>query len=290
MIISAARSNESTAYLTISELAAKSVYQEVILTPKPGLVDRMNSGSHDDMNLPLFMSGIAAIAPWFQFFMARGSETARLDARQTFSAIRPVGLACEQAMFKATGGVNTHKGEIFSLGLLCAAAGRLETCRKPVNRRSLCIEVSRMCAGLVSRELISRDDVKTKGERIFKEFGFTGARGEAESGFITARHYAIPAWQAAIRAGYSNQEGMLRALLSLLANNTDTNIVSRGGLKGLRYVQRYASRLLRIKSLTGDRLQQALIHMDNALIKKHLSPGGSADLIAVTYFLSYFPE
>ena len=99
---------------SIAWLAAEAMYREARLTPKPGLVDGENNGAHRDMNIALFMASIRAVSPWFPRFFAQGKATADLPAPQTLLAIRPTGLACEQAMFKATGGVNTHKGGIFS--------------------------------------------------------------------------------------------------------------------------------------------------------------------------------
>ncbi|WP_343711091.1 triphosphoribosyl-dephospho-CoA synthase CitG [Kosakonia radicincitans] len=289
MTISAIRNEPFTHELNIAELAAEGMYREVILTPKPGLVDRHNNGSHIDMDFNLFMSSIAAIAPWFALFVAKGRQTAKQEPRQTLLAIRPVGLACEQAMFRATGGINTHKGGIFSLGLFCSAAGRLKGKGEAINRRALCREVSLICAGMVSRELKHNGDAKTKGEQLFRDYGFTGARGEAESGFATVRIHGLPVWENAINAGYSPEESLLRVLLSLMAHNPDTNILARGGLKGLRYAQRYAARILRIKHFTGNRFRQALLNMDKAFIARNLSPGGSADLLAVTWLLANFP-
>lgn len=289
MPISAIKTEPHIHDINVADLAAEAMSHEVMLTPKPGLVDCNNNGSHADMDLALFISSIAAIAPWFALFIAKGTQTAKQNPTQTLLSIRPVGLACEQAMFRATDGINTHKGGIFSLGLLCSAVGRLKGKGDAINRRSLCREVSQICAGMVKREMKKGGDAKTKGEHFFKTYGFTGARGEAESGFMTVRKYGLPMWEKSIQAGFSPEESLHRALLSLIAHNPDTNLLSRGGVKGLHYAQRYAARLLRIKNLTGNRFRQALLNMDNAFIARNLSPGGSADLLAITWLLSHFP-
>lgn len=289
MTTSLARCNAPDAQQPFAEMAAEALYREIRLTPKPGLVDRVNSGAHKDMDFALFMSSIAAIAPWFSTFFNVGRETARLAGPQTLRAIRPTGLACEQAMFNATGGVNTHKGGIFSLGLLCAAAGRLTQRQEILTQRSLCEECSAICTGIVERELKSRGVAKTKGEQQFKAYGFTGARGEAESGFATVRYAGLPHFETALRRGASEDEALLSMLLGLMASNPDTNLVSRGGTKGLNYARRYSQRLLKIKRLTRDKLVNALLKMDAEFIKRNLSPGGSADLISVGWLLSQFP-
>ena len=190
--------------------------------------------------------------------------------------VRPAGMACEQDMLNATGGVNTHKGGIFSLGLLCFAAGRLQGQNRLVTSDNVCRTVSEICQGLVSRELHHTPHPSTAGERQFQQFALTGARGEVESGFATIRRFVLPHWHAE-----QGERRLHHALLRLMATNNDSNLVSRGGIAGLRYVQSYAQNLLN-NGWDLTRLQE----MDRALIAKHLSPGGSADLLAVACVLA----
>jgi triphosphoribosyl-dephospho-CoA synthase len=263
----------------VPALAARALRQELDLTPKPGLVDRANSGAHRDMDYALFLASIDAITPWFARFEQAGFDHAHRPAAAQLRLIRPMGIACEQAMFAATDGVNTHKGGIFSLGLLSFAAGRLRGLGWQLSADALCNEVSAICRGLVARELAGRAQAITAGEKQFRDYGLTGARGEAEQGFITVRRAVLPFWQQE-----QGERRLHNALLRLMAVNRDSNLVSRGGLAGLRYVQDYAQQLL----ATGwerDDLRQ----MDQALIARHLSPGGSADLLAVAYVLAMIP-
>ncbi|WP_434638769.1 triphosphoribosyl-dephospho-CoA synthase CitG [Klebsiella sp. I138] len=253
--------------IDVPRLAEEALWQELELTPKPGLVDRLNSGSHRDMDHALFVRSIAAIAPWLSRFTELGSHHAGKPADGQLRLLRPMGIACEQAMYAATGGVNTHKGGIFSLGLLCFAAGRVQE----VTASTLCTEVGLLCQGLVARELAGRGAAATAGERQFQQLGLTGARGEAESGFATVRG-VLPQW---------NGRRLHDLLLRLMAVNPDSNLVSRGGIAGLRYVQTYAQTLL---ASGWDR--RRLLEMDRALIKRHLSPGGSADLLSVAWVLA----
>lgn len=253
--------------IDIARLAEEALWQELALTPKPGLVDKCNNGAHRDMDYLLFTRSIAAITPWFSRFVALGRKHAANPAIDQLRLIRTMGLACEQAMYTATGGVNTHKGAIFALGLLCVAAGRVQE----ITARSLCREVGAMCQGMVTRDFAVQGAIATAGVKQFWQYGLTGARGEAERGFATARHVLMH-WD-----GQSLHELLLR----LMAVNMDSNLVSRGGMSGLRYVQAYARRLLR---QGWDR--RALGVMDKALISKNLSPGGSADLFSVAWLLA----
>ena len=209
--------------IEVPRLAEEALWQELELTPKPGLVDRLNNGAHHDMDHALFVRSINAIAPWLSRFTALGSDYADQPADEQLRLLRPMGIACEQAMYAATGGVNTHKGGIFALGLLCFAAGRV----REVTASNLCREVGILCRGLVARELAGRSAAATAGERQFRQLGLTGARGEAESGFATVRR-VLPQW---------NGRQLHDLLLRLMAVNPDSNLVSRGGIHGLRYVQ-----------------------------------------------------
>lgn len=264
----------------IATLAADALRSEVWLTPKPGLVDSINNGSHSDMDLPLFLRSIDAITPWLHQFYALGQQDFLQPRQAMLMRIRPTGIACEQAMFCATQGVNTHKGGIFSLGLLCTAAGRIHARRQPLTRRGMCHEVAAMTQGLIERELQSCRQPVTAGERLFVTYGMTGARGEAQSGFLTLRRHVLPYWYDE----NNTERRSLNALMRLMAYNPDTNLVSRGGLNGLYFVQNYARRLLK-KGWQKEDLQE----MDRQLIARHLSPGGSADLLAIATVLMAFP-
>ena len=246
----------------------RALLTEVRLTPKPGLVDIRNAGAHRDMDLASFEASTAVVAPWMEKFFIMGHDTANIMPEKVLTMLRPVGMACETDMLAATGGVNTHRGAIFAFGLLSAAVGRLVARGEPVEQHRVCDQVARFCRGLVGRELSASEGKKiSKGEAHFLRYGLSGARGEAESGFRT----------------------LLQTLLHLMAWNDDTNLVSRGGLEGLNFVQQQAQKLLWEGGVLADGGLDALRQLDDELIVRHLSPGGSADLLAVTWFLHGFP-
>ncbi len=308
----------------VARLAQRALLREVFLTPKPGLVDRRNTGAHRDMDLFTFLASARAIAPWFEVFFARGLADCAMPAEAFLPLIRPGGVACERDMLRATGGVNTHKGSIFAFGLLCAAAGRLAGQHRCLSREALCDEVGLMCAGVLDELQRSAGTstaavtstaaataaatasataasataavtgaataAGTAGERLFRRYGLTGARGEAASGFATVRHHALPAFDRLSRDGAGERAALHGALLELLACNPDTNLVARGGLAGLAFMQ---ARALRIRAAGGVRaggFRERMEAFDDAAIARNLSPGGSADLLAVTWFLSRFPS
>lgn len=277
-----------TSVTDVAAFADAALLTEVMLTPKPGLVDRRNSGAHRDMNLQTFLASARAIAPWWPRFVETGYNSCDLPIHAVLPLVRSVGVRCEDAMIHATEGVNTHKGAIFSIGLLCAAAGRLTGRAIELTRDRLCVEVARICLGIVERELDSVIAPRTAGERMFKQYRFAGARGETASGFLLTRSTALPLYERLRIAGVGADRALLHALLHLLAVNRDTNVVSRGGLAGLIYVQNYARRLLDSGGALANDAVDKLAEFDDALIARNLSPGGSADLLAVTWFLAQF--
>jgi triphosphoribosyl-dephospho-CoA synthase len=274
----------------VGRLAEQALRRELDLTPKPGLVDRANSGAHRDMDFATFEASIRAIAPWFRRFFERGLDGCDTDATAFLAQLRRDGRGCERDMFTATGGVNTHKGAVFSFALLCAAAGRLLGRHVGVDAAAVCAEVARLCAGLVAAELDAERDPRTAGERIYRVHGFTGARGEAQSGFATARTHGVAPYLRARAVGDSDEQALHEALLQLMANNRDTNLVARGGPEGLRFVRAEARRLLRCTGGGAANRMTALAAFDVALIERNLSPGGSADLLAVSWFLANLGE
>ena len=109
----------------IGAAAQRALLYEVSVTPKPGLVDRNNSGAHRDMDFFTFLDSICALGGYFRACARWGLTHPETPARQVLAELQTLGMCAEGEMYRATGGVNTHKGAIFSLGILCAAAGML---------------------------------------------------------------------------------------------------------------------------------------------------------------------
>lgn len=273
-----------------SQLASSAMLNEVNLTPKPGLVDMRNNGAHKDMDLTDFYRSAEAIRIWIPYFIEYGMSTHLQPSSDILYGLRPLGMACEASMYKATSGVNTHKGTIFSLGLLATAMGRLVSNQKAVTQQNLCHEVAAMSHGMVMRELEQNNQALTAGQRLYQQHGLSGARGEAESGFQSVLTTSLPVYQSLIAQGIDPQRALLQALLSLMAVNGDTNVASRGGLEGLRWLQQTAQQFLAEGGVMQTDYITKLKEFDRQCIERNLSPGGSADLLIVTWFLAQFPE
>jgi triphosphoribosyl-dephospho-CoA synthase len=278
----------SDRYSCAAQFAQQALLKEVCLSPKPGLVDSINSGAHHDMNFDTFIRSIDAITPYLEQFYCHGQSASNVAEHALLSGLRQIGLACERAMFSATGQVNTHKGGIFAFGLLLGAIGQLEAQQRTVNYQTICQKVAGICRGIVNQELIQKQTVSTVGENLFKQYQLTGARGEAESGYMTVRNIALPAYLDMRQQGYDEETSLLQSLLYLLAYNNDTNLVSRGGMDGLQFVQQAAKALIDKGGMCHHASRANLADLDQQLIARHLSPGGSADLVAITWFLAQY--
>ena len=271
-------------------LALKALIREICLSPKPGLVDMNNNGAHQDMNFQTFIKSISAISSWFENFYHYGKSNANMSTSDFLVNIRPIGLECEKAMFDATNQVNTHKGGIFAFGLLLSTIGKLTQLKLPVTAPIICNEVANICQGMVENELSHNNHHNSVGERLFKQHNLTGARGEAESGYKTVNQISLPVYQKMLNSGYSEESALLQAMLYLLAYNQDTNLVSRGGLEGLKFVHKEARDLINQGGIMQQNGREKMLRLDDELIKRNLSPGGSADLIAVTWFLANYSK
>ena len=280
----------------IGKEAVRALRDEAGLAPKPGLVDPFHSGAHDDMDYPVLLASAEALGPCFAACAAAGRAFAgsgRTDFPALLPLLRPIGLEGEAAMYRATGGVNVHKGAIFCLGLLSAALGILtpEKGRSlPTAGRSLgdeaCHLVGELCSGLVTKELEARlppPGERSAGERLFAKHGFRGARGQAEDGYPLLRTEILPRLRS---SGEPGVEVLLDALLAAMSHLEDSCVLSRGGLEGLAFVRTGAAEALRAGPLKSEARHAALRELDRAFCERRLSPGGSADLLAAGLFLT----
>ena len=277
--------------LEIGALAHRALICEANVTPKPGLVDRENSGAHRDMDLALFCKSADALRPWFSDCARIGLEKRDAAPEQVFARLRKRGIEAENAMFAATGGVNTHKGALFSLGILCCATAMedaVATVHLRLNRAATeartqaILNRAAMLAQPALDDLTALNpmDARTGGEVQYLDSGRTGVRGEAAAGFPHARDCGLPVLKRALQDGATFNEACLHALLALMACVEDSNILRRRGAEALRKVQSRAKALLE-RGLDPDELRR----MNDDFVRENLSPGGSADLLAVSIFL-----
>lgn len=266
----------------IAGLAVKSLVEEVTTTPKPGLVDRRNNGSHKDMTIDTFLASAEALEPFFRDCIAIGAENRLQSSTQVFLLLRQAGLRAETIMYQATGGVNTHKGVIFSMGILCAALGSLWTPGKIPTSLPNLFNVCGKIAEYSVKNDFNTPNQTTAGLRLFRELQIPGIRGETAAGFPSVQNIAIPAFQRAKCQGATQEEAGIYALLHLIVSVQDTNLYHRGGIEGASWAVDSVKKLLNLSKFPT---RSQLETLDDAFILRNLSPGGCADLLAVTYFV-----
>lgn len=273
----------------LGALATNATVWEVYIAPKPGLVDRFSPGAHGDMNYELFLRSARALAPLWAFQGEVGERG--MPPEEAMGLLREHGLIMEQAMFQATGGINTHKGLIYVLSLLLYGAGRALFLKALPTPRTICALGGEPCRNAVAHELhplgtgAPRRPL-THGEALFRSHGVTGVRGEASRGFPSLRRGGAPAFFHSLRQGNSWHDAALDALLVLMELCEDSNIMHRGGYEfwdgPYRRMVRAARRRLRQGASRGEVLED----LDAAFISRRLSPGGAADLLTGTLFLA----
>ena len=269
----------------IASYAVEALLVEAAATPKPGLVDRANNGAHEDMDFFTFQKSAAALAPYFTEFVRAGAGEGR-SLYTLLSELRPIGRAAESAMYARTGGVNTHKGAIFSFGVLLGAAGWISAHGKPLMADAVLNAVRIICAGLCHTDYGGQFDTpQTKGQAAYLTYGLTGVRGEAEAGFPLVWDYALPLYRVRRAKHAPLNDALVDVLLVLMAHNMDTNILGRHDLAMLQRGQEEADRIAKLGGMRTERGRAALQAFDAQLIDAWVSPGGSADLAAVTHFL-----
>jgi triphosphoribosyl-dephospho-CoA synthase len=281
----------------IGALALDALDTELRLDPKPGLVTPRDRGSHPDMDVHTFARSLSALRNYFPAIAAAGAVGA------SFAELQGLGIAAEQAMLAATAGVNTHRGAIFNLGLLCAAAGALAARSILLTPERVCAEVTARYAGGIrasapdaAAALASTAGCRpapspewlaspSHGVKMAARHGAGGARAEAANGFPTVRTIGLPAWQKARAAGMEPTAAGVQTLFALIAVVEDTNLLWRGGAAGLAFAQTRAAAFLARGGVSTPDWRRTADRIGQEFVAQRLSPGGSADLLGATLFL-----
>lgn len=270
----------------IARDACRALLYEVCTTPKPGLVDRANTGSHRDMDIFTFMDSAAALMPYFRRCAECGMNTRGLTPSETFRLIRHEGVIAEREMLAVTGGVNTHKGAIFSMGIVCAALGRLDRSlwKEPA---AVLAECGKIAEGIATKDfsaLKDMSDARTVGEKLYLAYGIRGVRGQAEDGFPAVLNTGLPVLERELAGGASIDRAGSVALLAIISAETDTNLIARGGRQKQLEVTNEIGQLISHYPSPEIPVIEAL---DRSFIADNLSPGGSADLLGMCFMLHF---
>jgi len=255
--------------------AVQALVAEAELTPKPALVDRRGSGAHEDLTLELLLRSAAVLLNTFEA-VADAALAATLNAPLR-ERLGEIGRKGERRMLEATGGVNTHRGAIWSLGLLVAAQAAADT-RDPT-------AIASLAASIASLPDAARDTSDSHGSRACARFGVRGAAGEAQDGFPHVLNRALPALRAARERGAAEWVARVDALLAIMTSLDDTCVLHRGGAAALRAAQDGAAATLAAGGIGTPEGARAFAALEAELLAYNASPGGAADALGAALFL-----
>ena len=260
----------------LADSAVGALTDEATLTPKPGLVDLRGRGAHRDLDWALMCHSAWALHPTFVAMAEAGRSEE--DAQALRETIGHLGRVGEATMMHATGGVNTHRGAIWALGLLVTAAARdpTATSRGIASRAG---ELARCPDRFAPAVTIN------KGAMACRRYGVAGARGEAAANFPHVVDIALPTLRRARAAGAAEGAARVDALLAIVARLDDTCVLARGGNAALAQVQSGAASVLAAGGLASPAGLVAYQTYDARVLALGVSPGGAADLLAATLFL-----
>jgi triphosphoribosyl-dephospho-CoA synthase len=271
-----ALSKEERQAVWLARLCKQALVAEAELTPKPGLVDRRGAGSHNDLSLSIMRRSALAIEPHF-YQMTLISSGAHVS-QQLRERLAAIGRDAERAMYKTTGGSNSHKGAIWVLGLLASAA----SITGPDSTAAAIAETARSIATFPDSATLR---LVTHGHVVAERYGVRGARGEALEAFPHVVHVGLPTLRAKRSGGATESAARMDTLLCIMSRLEDTCVLYRGKTAALEAVRSGARKVIAAGGCGSESGKQRLRQLDGELLALGVSPGGSADLLAATLFL-----
>ncbi len=267
----------------IAQNAVKALLYEVCVTPKPGLVDRADNGAHKDMDIYTFINSSCCLYDYFKECAKKSMLFYDKPVEYIFKQLRYIGKIAEDKMFYNTNGINTHKGAIFSLGVISASFGYMyaNDIEKTIEN---VLSISADMAKNALNDFEGIHTAKTFGEQIFISNNLTGIRGEASKGYPAVKNISYPMLLDMIAKGFDTDTCGIYVLLNLITQVEDTNIIKRVGTENFYKIQQQVKEMLKEKSFD---IKAQASKLNKYFIKMNISAGGCADLLAVTFML-YF--
>lgn len=271
----------------IGHLASMALQAELDTTPKPGLVDCNDNGAHRDMDHALMQRSIQALHPYF----VRLAQLGFTDKQPCHDEIVNIGIEAEREMFKVTGGVNTHKGALFSIGLAAVALAGEAFCRitqaegcgtmayNDVNSK----QIQSLSNSIASLARLFPDTNGTHGSKAKANNILKGALDNAREGYTQLFKAWLPFYIDRIAEG--DNYALHKTLLRIMCDLDDTNIVYRTSMETMQEVKTEARQMLDT-SRNIVNFEAALQAMNTDYIHRNISPGGSADMLSLVVFLS----
>ncbi|WP_371873439.1 triphosphoribosyl-dephospho-CoA synthase MdcB [Massilia phyllostachyos] len=256
----------------VARLAVRSLYVELALYPKPGLVSLVDNGSHDDMTAATFLRSMFSLRRYFLDIAQAGMAGA------PFFELKRLGIAAEARMLRATAGINTHRGAIFCLGMLCAAIGRCQAERTPLTPGAIRAALTTHWAAALGAHSVDTG-TQSHGAKALLRYAASGAREEGARGFPAVFEVGLPALQRTLREGRGMRRARIDALFSLMASISDTNVYHRGGINGALTVRSEARAFVARGGSAAPDWEARALACHRRFVAARLSPGGAADLL-----------
>ncbi len=251
--------------ITMADLAAQAMRQQLDVTPKPGLVDRRSTGAHTDLDYDMMLRAIEAVRPHLVTFGQTGLFVAEKSDREVADVMQKVGEATLDAMFEATGGVNAYKGTVFCLGLFITAYYCLLRRQKPLTAATVSDQIAALSAHIVRRK-------DTHGDWVNESYGVEGALGEAQQGYRVWLKDALPMLRQAKREG---EEELARFFLFIVSKLKDSCLYYRVGAELAENARTIADYVYH--HYDGDNVSAMCSYFERC----HLSTGGSGDIFTL---------
>jgi len=268
----------------VAKLATKALLYEVSISPKAGLVSRLSNGSHKDMDFFTFIDSALSLDNYFSECFIYGQKN-DFYSPNFFKNLRDLGKKAEKDMYQATNGINTHKGTIFSMGIIISVlASYLKEVDK-IDLKILSEKIKTMCSPLLE-ELENINSFATYGEKAFKNYHLTGARGLALSGYNIVLLDGINKLKEFTKI-LDFETSYILLLFYYISILDDTNIVNRANFETLKEIQILCKNLYEenSKSLSKEKIRNEMSKLNDIFIEKNISAGGSADLLILTIFI-----
>lgn len=270
----------------VAKLATKALLYEVSISPKAGLVSRLSNGSHKDMNFFTFIDSALSLDNYFSECYIYGKKN-DFYSPNFFKNLRDLGKKAEKEMYQATDGINTHKGTIFSMGIIISVLASYLKETDEIDLKVLSNKIKNMCSPLLN-ELENTNDFSTYGEKAFKNYHLTGARGLALSGYKIVLLDGINKLKEFTKI-LDFETSCILLLFYYISILDDTNIVNRANFETLKEVQILCKNLYEenSKSLSKEKIRNEMSKLNDIFIEKNISAGGSADLLILTIFIHF---
>ncbi len=272
----------------ISNLAIQAIMYEVSCYPSPGLVSPVSNGAHMDMDYYTFIDSTSALIKYLILCVQKGLEEG--ENEDIFRQLRIIGIEAEKEMYIKTKGVNTHKGMLFLMGISCAAVG--VALRDNKSFSELREIIKDMTKGIVNKDFSKLEGKNfndlSYGEKLYLKYNIKGIRGEVEAGLPLVFDYSLSFYKSSSDLNINAR--LVHTLMGIMQYSEDTNIIHRHSIKVLKEVNEKAKKIMTLGGMYTKEGREAVENMTKEFIERNISPGGAADLLAITVFFSLVEE